>query len=312
MENCLEHALRPLVKGILRRTTGLCELQRICYDEPAGAPRVSKLEQSLSRSRNSEIKRLVQYLNRAADERIIRSPQTRTIICNSVHAIYQIKSIKPHVHQVFEKLSGDCIGAIWGYKQLFYEVEDLRKVAYDSNNPEHEAKLLQLWNLLMPNQLLNSRISECWKEIGFQGEDPKTDFRGMGLLGLENLLYFAQNYSNACLHVLSHSHHPKYGYSFAITGINLTHMAYILWKDGSAKTHVYNASQQPKSEIPSMKYFHQFYCYLFYEFDKLWLSEKPSNVMEFSRVRDMFEGRIRQMLANPHTIFKLNFHIDCI
>ena len=30
---------RPLVKWFLRQTTRLCELQRICYGEPSGAPR---------------------------------------------------------------------------------------------------------------------------------------------------------------------------------------------------------------------------------------------------------------------------------
>jgi len=40
----------------------------------------------------------------------------------------------------------------------------------------------------MPGRKLESRVSSNWKDLGFQGEDPKTDFRGMGLLGLENLL----------------------------------------------------------------------------------------------------------------------------
>ena len=30
---------RPVIKGFLRLTTRLCELQRICYGEKAGAPR---------------------------------------------------------------------------------------------------------------------------------------------------------------------------------------------------------------------------------------------------------------------------------
>ena len=31
--------LRPVIKGFLRVTTRLCELQRVCYGERAGAPR---------------------------------------------------------------------------------------------------------------------------------------------------------------------------------------------------------------------------------------------------------------------------------
>ena len=48
--------------------------------------------------------------------------------------------------------------------------------------------VLQLWHTLMPNQRLQSRVSKQWTDIGFQGEDPMTDFRGMGMLGLHNLL----------------------------------------------------------------------------------------------------------------------------
>lgn len=88
----------------------------------------------------------------------------------------------------FGKLFGECVLTIWGFKQLLHELEDLRKTAYDSENEEHERKLLQLWNLLMPNRALDSRFSNAWQDLGFQGTDPKTDFRGMGLLGLENLL----------------------------------------------------------------------------------------------------------------------------
>ena len=41
--------------------------------------------------------------------------------------------------------------------------------------------LLSLWNCFYPNQKLEGRITEQWKEIGFQGTDPATDFRGICL-----------------------------------------------------------------------------------------------------------------------------------
>ncbi len=48
--------------------------------------------------------------------------------------------------------------------------------------------LLKLWQLLQPGVALESRKTKDWQNLGFQGDDPKTDFRGMGLLGLLNLL----------------------------------------------------------------------------------------------------------------------------
>lgn len=136
----------------------------------------------------------------------------------------------------------------------------------------------------------------------FQGDDPKTDFRGMGLLGLENLLFFAQEYTNAARHVLSHSMHPQHGYTFAIVGINLTSMALSLLKLGHAKTHIYNA-------IPSyatLNTFHHLYCYLFYEFDRFWMERKP-NIMDFSMVQARFEKNIKDQLRDDDAVLRLIF-----
>lgn len=130
----------------------------------------------------------------------------------------------------------------------------------------------------------------------------------MGLLGLENLLYFVMEYPQAASHVLSHSHHPQYGYTYAIVGINLTSMAYCLLKDGSAKTYMFNT----KRSLPNIKLFHKFYCYLFYEFDKLWIESKPRDMMEFSLIFKRFESIIRNELADPATVFRINIKIDTV
>merc|ERR1711862_874059 len=124
-------------------------------------------------------------------------------------------------------------------------------------NLDHEMLLLQLWTLLQPDTPLLMRVTKQWQSIGFQGEDPKTDFRGMGMLGLSNLVYFAKEFTSAARHILSHSHHPQFGYSFAIVGINLTHMAYKLLHDGALKPHMFNINPHK----PTIENFHHFYSY---------------------------------------------------
>lgn len=91
-------------------------------------------------------------------------------------------------------------------------------------------------------------------------------------------------------------------------GINLTHLAYHLLGDGSAKTHVYNISKSS----PSMRTFHQFYSYLYVEFDKFWVNAKPNDIMDFSFIRDRFEKEIRESLKNPKTVFRINVAVDKI
>ena len=59
---------------------------------------------------------------------------------------------------------------------------------YDKKNDEHEKKLMTLWSTLKPKEELGERKTKKWIDIGFQGDDPATDFRGSGILGLDQLL----------------------------------------------------------------------------------------------------------------------------
>ncbi|KAF9899268.1 ELMO domain-containing protein 1, partial [Lobosporangium transversale] len=63
--------------------------------------------------------------------------------------------------------------------QLAREINQRAHTKYDSTNPAHERKLMLLWELLRPQEKLDGRYTKQWSEIGFQGKDPATDFRGM-------------------------------------------------------------------------------------------------------------------------------------
>merc|ERR1719378_1793297 len=218
----------------------------------------------------------------------------KTYLDSCCSEIMKIKQIKPELHRQFVTSITMCIRQIIGYKQLVHEVEIMRSEAFNENNLDHEMSLLQIWTLLQPDTPLHKRVTKQWQTIGFQGEDPKTDFRGMGMLGLSNLVYFAKEFSSAARHILSHSHHPQLGYSFAIVGINLTHMAYKLLMDSSLKSHMFNINLHK----PTIENF--------------WLECKPKDIMEFNRIRDLFENNIRSQLADPRTCFKVNIQVDTV
>ncbi|KAF4520038.1 hypothetical protein B566_EDAN008325 [Ephemera danica] len=296
---------RPLIKWFLRKTTHLCELQRICYGDKVGALRTLDVETSLRLSRSPHLKQMIDILDKVHKEPYI---SRRDFVYHSVFTVLNVKQINSKVHPQFVPSFSRCIEQLHAYETLKRDVETLRTEGYDAANTKHEEKLLRLWSTLMPDVALSSRVTKQWQDIGFQGDDPKTDFRGMGLLGLENLLFFASEYRSASARVLQHSHHPQYGYAFAVVGINITSMAYGLLKDGAAKTHVFNVSHS----LPNMRLFHQLYSYLFYEFDKFWVDEKPRDIMEFASVRDKFEHNVRQLLANYDTLLKVNLTIDTI
>lgn len=90
-------------------------------------------------------------------------------------------------------------------------------------------------------------------------------------------------------------------YSYAIVGINLTEMAYSLLKNGALKSHLYNVV----SGLPQMEHFHQFYCYLVYEFDKFWFEEEPESIMHFNQYREKFHEKIKGLLLDCDVILTL-------
>lgn len=273
--------LRYWLKWFLRQATGKCELQRICSGNKPGASRTSKAEYSLQSSKNKVLRNA------------LTANRENLPLC--VDRIMQEKNIVPQKDPLFKDSLHTCLLQITGYNQLYIAVEDLRKEVFSSDKPEHEALLLKLWDMLMPNVKLESRITKQWGDIGFQGDDPKTDFRGMGLLGLINLVFFSENYTEEARQVLSHANHPKLGYSYAIVGINLTEMAYSLLKSGALKPHFYNTVLNS----PEVHHFHQLYCYLAYEFDKFWLAEEPESIMLFNEYREKFHNKVQLNLKDP-------------
>jgi len=300
--------LRPLIKWFLRQTTRLCELQRICYGEPSGASRTLAVEYSLTSSRDSELQKLQKQIDKKLLSKSTNSEESKAVLDSLLSKIMAVKKIKPDLHRQFVQSMKVCLKKIWGYRQLKKEVEELRSISYNEDDLNHEMWLLELWTLLQPDRPLATRITKQWQDIGFQGEDPKTDFRGMGLLGLKNLLHLAREYNSAAKHILSHSHHPHFGYSFAIVGINITHMAYKLLQEDALKTHFFNSCEGK----PIIENFHHFYSYLFVEFDQFWLECKPKDIMEFNRIRDLFENNVRSQLQDPRTCFKVNLHVETV
>ncbi|KAJ8410809.1 hypothetical protein AAFF_G00187660 [Aldrovandia affinis] len=287
------------LKFVTRKVTGRCELQRICHSNKPGARRTLKIESSLKFSKSELLQSAVSVHPDSVEK--------------TIDNIMALKKINPDANpQLGISLQAGLLQIV-GYRSLLVEVEKLRREPYDCENSEHEDMLLKLWKTLRPDAPLTGRISKQWCEIGFQGSDPKTDFRGMGLLGLQNLLYFAEHDKATALQVLHDSLQPgqskmskaewektkfdkAIGYSFAIVGINITDLVYSLLVSGALKTHLYNVAP----EMPNLGHFQQTFCYLMQEFHKFWIEQDPCDIMEFNRIRNKFHKRVLKQLNNPN------------
>lgn len=171
---------------------------------------------------------------------------------------------------------------------MISRVQNIRKTPYCSEDSEHERQLKSLWHLLKPGEVLEKRFSKQWKKLGFQGTDPKSDFRGMGILGLQNLLFFAKHYNAKARQILTESEQE---YSFAIVGINLTALVCQLLQENYLKNHFYN-TVPGEAQIED---FHRVYVIIFCDFHKQWMNDKPG-IMNFNLYKDRYCKKLASKL----------------
>lgn len=100
----------------------------------------------------------------------------------------------------------------------------LKETNFDEKDPEHLAMLRELWYNVFPEEKLlvgaDGRRSGQWEKLGFQCDDPISDFRAMGLLSLTNMLYFTRNHVNLVRLILK----KKANYPLYVSGIHVTLM----------------------------------------------------------------------------------------
>lgn len=184
--------------------------------------------------------------------------------------------------------------------RVYARVLELKDEAYDSSNESHEAMLEELWTNLKPDvRRTGGRITKEWGEIGFQGTDPKSDFRSMGVLSLHQLLFFTSKYPVEAQNALVESNHPTRWYPFSVTGINITSFIVDLIRERLLDVQVYRLANttnpdQEDSVSSGVIGIHEVYCDIFTRFNKLWVDSNPTDVMAFPKIFQSLKDTIRR------------------
>ena len=212
--------------------------------------------------------------------------------------------------------------------QLLLDVNSRASTKYDSSNPTHEKKLMELFRSLLPDETLDNRISAKWKDLGFQGMDPATDFRGMGALALDQLYFFAKTQPGPAKKTLSSSHHPVHWYQWACVGINVTAFVLQLLRSRNLQLYLLRAldnyhgpwpakerfrrciendqdylliefgDESPQPAVVFLREkFNELFCWVFYKFDHEW-SEKGATIMEFPFFFAKFKETTEELIVS--------------
>lgn len=124
---------------------------------------------------------------------------------------------------LFELLFGSCFGD--SRTQLtvdelvpFYEIKADANNYFDNKYTGYDDIFREMWRILTGGQLEEVE-NEGWKKYGFQNQNPRSDFRGGGLLSLKQLMYFIKNNPQEIPEMSNEAN----SFLFAVSSINITY-----------------------------------------------------------------------------------------
>ncbi|XP_052619863.1 uncharacterized protein LOC111913131 [Lactuca sativa] len=62
-------------------------------------------------------------------------------------------------------------------KERLQRLQERLNIPFDEESLEHQKALIDLWYLAYPDVKLQGLISKQWKDMGWHGVNPSTDFR---------------------------------------------------------------------------------------------------------------------------------------
>lgn len=271
------------------------------------------------------VQSLEEYIARSKALRPIQSPlKSPSFSVDTMYdRIVNLKQIDTDTafHKTFiEPNLKRSLSLIRSYNAVVRDMEEA-VISFDPEDKDHQSMLFQFWNIMDPltvhsnlndpvqciefehneskdtestNTFIPSIQHKAWELLGFQGEKPWTDFRGVGALGLRQMVYFGTNYQDHSRRLLSYCF--QFGqmkcYSFAITGISITFDVMNWFRTRRAAPFFYRCIENGNSEFKHFDAVHLLYCRSFVEFHRIWESNPPETVMGYSLIHDAF---IKQM-----------------
>lgn len=208
------------------------------------------------------------------------------------------------------------------------KLQERVKEGYSPSNPDHVEKLRRLWGNSYPSipfpleTTSNSIKSSQWKEMGWQGEDPGTDIRGAGVLGLDCLVHFSTAHPSSFQRLLNKTEgaRAEWEYPFCVGGLNV---AFMLSEVVGIKLPFGSSSSSQTAVSPlnsaagrgfigllqasdnEQLLFEEVFVATFEELDRCWLRMRCS-YMEFGAVLKSVRGKVTLALSqNPQSIEEL-------
>jgi len=192
-------------------------------------------------------------------------------------------------------------------KSILDQLQELFEGTFDKTNDDHVALLQRLWdasNLGIPDNEGEEPIqfevkANRWKDLGFQRDDPVSDLRATGLLGLQNLVYFAEQFPGLFLSMARNQQQSsEMEYPFATAGINITYLLITLLGLRNPQTWYPTVDTHPLFFF-NIHAWEELYTIIFRLFDQKW-NQMLVGYMGFQKVIDRTREDVGGMLRHKN------------
>lgn len=184
-------------------------------------------------------------------------------------------------------------------KLSLMKLKNILSEPFDNKNETHMLSLKQLWDVGFKGENLDYQlISDDWKKLGFQSDDPMRDFRGTGIFGVEQLLFFAEKCPQK-FHYILDLNHEREGerYPIVVASFNVTMMLFELLGWGWKTKNVSSCTNQncyyqmvkmiapnPETDIAQSKFaLNVMFCVAMILLDAKW-DQMAASYMDFPNV----------------------------
>lgn len=180
-------------------------------------------------------------------------------------------------------------------------------IAFSNQEPVHLSMLRTLYRQLTGSTLDCPRYGAHWEDIGFQGSDPSTDLRGVGLLGLVQALYlvitpemfpFARD-------VYQLSRKDSQEFPLMVLSLNITRITLHVLRDG-----LLNRYLTLEDDVWTTVNF--YYCSLLYHVYHIWKSQHKtisSSGFVLQEAESFGRANVGLVIKNFERFLNLNYSV---
>jgi len=144
----------------------------------------------------------------------------------------------------------------------------MAKMQMDDNQEMHVRLLHTVYMKYTGSTLAMPRYGPHWDDIGFQGNDPATDLRGCGMLGLLHMLLLVHHDSENAGAIFRLSRDERQNFPLTITSINITRWTLVALRRG-----LLNKEANKRGVVDAVSLF---YIGAFYRFYFIWKKENKT------------------------------------